>query len=97
MGIIIKPIITEKMTNLSEKYSRYGFRVVPTANKLEIKKAVEEMYNVKVASVNTARVEGKAKSRYTKTGILSGRDVSYKKAYVTLKEGEVIDFYSNIE
>ena len=97
MGIIIKPIITEKMTNLSEMCSRYGFRVVPTANKLEIKKAVEELYNVKVASVNTARVEGKAKSRYTKSGILSGRDVSYKKAYVTLKEGEVIDFYSNIE
>lgn len=97
MGIIIKPIITEKLTDLSGKYFRYGFRVVPTANKLEIKKAVEDLYGVKVASVNTARVEGKAKTRYTKSGILSGRDASYKKAYVTLKEGEVIDFYSNIE
>ncbi len=96
MGIIIKPIITEKVTNLSEKQSRYGFRVSPKANKIEIKKAVEEMYNVQVLSVNTIQVEGKAKCRYTKTGILRGRVASYKKAYVTLKEGEVIDFYSNI-
>ncbi len=96
MGIIIKPIITEKATNLGEKYSRYGFRVSPKANKLEIKKAIEEMYNVQVVSVNTMQVEGKAKCRYTKTGILKGNAPSYKKAYVTLKEGEVIDFYSNI-
>lgn len=97
MGIIIKPIISEKLTNLGESYSRYGFRVVPTANKLEIKKAVEELYGVKVLSVNTAIVEGKAKTRYTKSGILSGRNSSYKKAYVTLEKGQVIDFYSNIE
>ena len=97
MGIIIKPIITEKMTNLGEKYSRYGFRVVPTANKLEIKKAVEELYGVKVVAVNTSIVEGKAKTRYTKSGILSGRNSSYKKAYVTLEKGQVIDFYSNFE
>ncbi len=84
------------MTNQSEKFSRYGFRVSLTANKIEIKKAVEELYNVKVVAVNTARVEGKAKSRYTKTGILKGRQSSYKKAYVTLQDGDVIDFYSNI-
>ena len=96
MGIIIKPIITEKTTNQSESSSRYGFRVSPKANKLEIKKAVEEMYNVQVLSVNTCQVEGKAKARYTKTGILKGNAASYKKAYVTLKEGDVIDFYSNI-
>lgn len=96
MGIIIKPIITEKLTNLSEKYSRYGFRVSPDANKIEIAKAIESMYNVKVESVNTCQVEGKAKCRYTKTGVLKGRATSYKKAYVTLKEGDVIDFYSNI-
>ena len=96
MGIIIKPIITEKVTNLSEKYSRYGFRVSPKANKLEIKKAVEEMYGVTVLSVNTLQVEGKTKTRYTKTGILRGRENAYKKAFVTLKEGDVIDFYSNI-
>ncbi len=96
MSIIIKPIITEKLTNLGEKYSRYGFRVVPTASKPEIKKAVEALYNVTVVAVNTMQVEGKAKCRYTKTGILKGRAASYKKAYVTLKEGDVIDFYSNI-
>ncbi len=97
MGIIIKPIITEKLTNLGETQSRYGFRVVPTANKIEIKEAVEALYNVKVVAVNTVNVEGKAKTRYTKSGILSGRNANYKKAYVTLEKGQVIDFYSNIE
>lgn len=92
MSIIIKPILTEKTNSLGEKFSRYGFRVSLTANKIEIKKAIEDLYGVKVLSVNTARVEGKAKSRYTKTGILSGRTASYKKAYVTLEEGQVIDF-----
>lgn len=96
MGIIIKPIVTEKMASLGEKYSRYGFRVTPKANKLEIKKAVEEMYNVTVVSVNTLQVAGKNKSRYTKAGVINGRTAAYKKAFVTLKEGDVIDFYSNI-
>ncbi|MCB9017615.1 MAG: 50S ribosomal protein L23 [Prevotellaceae bacterium] len=96
MGIIIKPIVTEKMTSLGEKYSRYGFRVSPNANKLEIKKAIKDMYNVTVVSVNTLRVEGKKKSRYTKAGVINGKAPSYKKAFVTLKEGDVIDFYSNI-
>lgn len=96
MGIIIKPINTEKMQKLGENYSRYGFRVSPKANKLEIKKAVEEMYNVTVVSVNTCQVEGKNKSRYTKAGVINGKAASYKKAYVTLKDGDVIDFYSNI-
>lgn len=96
MGIIIKPIVTEKMASLGEKYSRYGFRVTPKANKFEIKKAVEEMYNVTVVSVNTLQVAGKNKSRYTKAGVINGRTAAYKKAFVTLKEGDVIDFYSNI-
>ena len=96
MSIIIKPVVTEKMTQMGEKYSRYGFRVSPDANKLEIKKAVEDTYNVTVESVNTMQVEGKAKSRYTKSGIIKGSAPSYKKAIVTLKKGEVIDFYSNI-
>ena len=96
MGIIKKPIVTEKMTNMGEKYSRYGFRVSPKANKLEIKDAVESMYNVSVESVNTIRVAGKNKSRYTKAGIIKGKSASYKKAIVTLKKGEVIDYYSNI-
>ena len=96
MSIIIKPIVTEKMTQLGEKYSRYGFRVSPNANKLEIKKAVEDLYSVTVESVNTMQVDGKAKSRFTKAGVIRGKTASYKKAIVTLKKGEVIDFYSNI-
>ena len=97
MGIIIKPIVTEKQTAVTEKMpNRYGFRVSPDANKLEIKKAVEEMYNVSVESVNTMNYSGKRKSRYTKSGIINGKQAAYKKAIVTLKEGEVIDFFSNI-
>ena len=76
--------------------NRFGFRVSPDANKLEIKKAVEEMYNVSVESVNTMNYSGKRKSRYTKSGIINGKQAAYKKAIVTLKEGEVIDFVSNI-
>lgn len=96
MAIIIKPIVTEKMTRISEKLNRYGFRVNPEANKPEIKKAVEEMYNVTVVSVNTINYKGKNKSRYTKSGLIQGKTSAYKKALVTLKEGESIDFYSNI-
>lgn len=96
MAIIIKPIVTEKMTAISEKMNRYGFRVQPSANKIEIKKAVEEMYGVKVDSVNTMNVSGKLKQRFTKAGLIKGQSASYKKAIVTLKEGETIDFYSNI-
>ena len=96
MAIIIKPIITEKMTEMGEKLNRYGFRVERTANKLEIKKAVEEMYNVTVVDVNTLIVAPKLKKRYTKSGVISGKSASYKKAIVTVAEGETIDFYSNI-
>ena len=97
MGIIIKPIVTEKQTAVTEKMpNRFGLRVSPDANKLEIKKAVEEMYNVSVESVNTMNYSGKRKSRYTKSGIINGKQAAYKKAIVTLKEGEVIDFFSNI-
>ena len=96
MAIIIKPIVTEKMTSISEKYNRFGFRVNPDANKSQIKKAVEEMYNVTVVSVNTMNYKGKNKSRYTKSGLIQGKTASYKKAWVTLKEGDTIDFFSNI-
>jgi large subunit ribosomal protein L23 len=97
MGIIIKPIVTEKQTAITEKMpNRFGFRVSPKANKLEIKKAIEEMYNVSVVSVNTMNFSGKVKSRYTKSGVISGRQDSFKKAIVTLKEGDTIDFFSNI-
>ncbi|MFV0470520.1 MAG: 50S ribosomal protein L23 [Paludibacteraceae bacterium] len=96
MAIIIKPIVTEKMNQLGDKLNRYGFRVQKDANKIEIRKAVEEMYNVTVTDVNTLIVAPKAKSRYTKTGFVKGATPAYKKAIVTLKEGDKIDFYSNI-
>jgi large subunit ribosomal protein L23 len=96
MKIIIKPIVTEKMTELGEKLNRYGFVVDKRANKLQIKDAVEELYNVTVKEVNTMVYGGKTKSRYTKSGVITGRTNSYKKAIVTLADGETIDFYSNI-
>ena len=96
MGIIIKPIVTEKMTVQGEKLNRYGFIVSRDANKLEIKAAVEQMYNVTVASVNTINYHGKKKSRYTKAGMLNGRANHFKKAYVTLAGEDKIDFYANI-
>jgi large subunit ribosomal protein L23 len=96
MNILIKPIVTEKMTAQGEDFNRYGFVVAKDANKLQIKQAVEELYDVKVAEVNTMRYAGKRKQRYTKSGISVGKTPAYKKAVVTLAEGEVIDFYSNI-
>ena len=96
MGILIKPIVTEKMTEQAEKLNRYGFIVDRKANKLQIKKAVEEFYNVTVKDVNTMNYHGKRRSRYTKSGILRGRDNHFKKAYVTLEGNDKIDFYSNI-
>ena len=96
MGIIIKPIVTEKLTNLGEKFNRYGFIVDRDANKLQIKAAVEQMYNVNVASVNTVNYHGKRKQRYSKSGLLRGRMNHFKKAYVALAGDEKIDFYSNI-
>ncbi len=97
MGIIVKPLVTEKMTAITEKYAnRFGFIVRPEADKLAIKKAVEAMYNVTVVRVNTMNYMGKRKTRYTRSGIIKGRKNAFKKAIVTLKEGETIDFYSNI-
>jgi large subunit ribosomal protein L23 len=96
MNILIKPIVTEKMTAQAEEFNRYGFVVEKSANKLEIKLAVEELYDVKVSEVNTMRYAGKRKQRSTKSGVSIGKTGSYKKAVVTLAEGEVIDFYSNI-
>ena len=96
MGIIVKPLVTDKMTAITEKLNRFGFIVRPGANKLEIKKEVEALYNVTVVSVNTMNYSGKNKSRYTRSGIINGRTNAFKKAIVTLKEGDTIDFYSNI-
>lgn len=96
MDIILKPVVTEKMNLKGETLKQYGFIVDKRANKVQIKKAVEELYGVNVESVNTMLYAGKQKSRFTKTGIVRGRKNSYKKAIVTLREGETIDFYSNI-
>ena len=84
------------MTSQGDKFNRYGFIVSRSANKIEIKRAVEELYGVTVEAVNTMRYGGKVKTRYTKSGMLSGKAVSTKKAIVTLAEGNTIDFYSNI-
>ena len=97
MGFIIKPLVTEKLTKLTDKYpNRCGFIVRPEANKLQIKEEVEALYKVKVEDVNTMRYSGKRSSRYTRAGLIRGKKPAYKKAIVTLKEGEAIDFYSNI-
>lgn len=97
MGCIIKPLVTEKMNSITEKFpNRFGFIVLPDANKLEIKKEIESLYNVTVLDVNTSNYLGKDKSRYTRKGFTKGRANSFKKAIVTLKEGDTIDFYSNI-
>ena len=96
MGYIVKPLVTEKMTKITEKQNKFGFIVRPEANKIEIAKEVEALYNVTVTDVNTSVYAGKNKSRYTKAGLIKGRTNAFKKAIVTLKEGETIDFYSNI-
>jgi large subunit ribosomal protein L23 len=95
MSILKRPLVTEKVSSLNEK-GKYGFIVNADANKVEIKQAVEKQYGVNVERVNTMNVMGKKKTRYTKTGILAGRRPGYKKAIVTLAQGEVIDFYSNV-
>jgi large subunit ribosomal protein L23 len=95
MSILRRPLVTEKVSALNEK-GKYGFIVDINANKVEIKLAVEKMYGVNVERVNTMSVMGKQKVRYTKAGVLAGRKPNYKKAIVTLAQGEVIDFYNNV-
>ncbi len=94
--VLIKPILTEKANAQQEKLARYAFKVARKANKLEIKRAVESFYGVNVTKVNTVVVPGKAKSRFTKSGVISGRKPAYKKAFVTVADGETIDLYSSI-
>ena len=96
MKFSIEPIVTERANNLSEKLNRYTFRVSPKANKHQIQMMVEHLYGVKVVAVNTMNYSGKNKSRYTKAGLIRGTENAYKKAIVTLAEGEKIDFYSNL-
>ncbi len=94
--VLIKPVLSEKVNKQTEKSNRYAFIVGRKANKLEIKKAVEQFYGVQVKEVNTAVMPGKAKSRNTKAGVVSGRKPAKKKAYVTVAEGETIDLYGTV-
>ena len=96
MDFQIKPIVTEKATAASEKLNCYTFKVSPGANKFQIKDIVEKLYNVRVEKVNIANYAGKRKQRYTKGGLIRGRQDAFKKAYVTVAEGQTIDYYSNI-
>lgn len=94
--VLIKPVLSEKVNRLSEKYNRYTFVVNRKANKLEIKKAVEEFYGITVENVNTINVPSKVKQRNTKAGLLTGRKPAKKKAIVTVAEGDTIDLYGNV-
>jgi len=96
MSIIIKPVLTEKMTQHGEKFNRYGFYVATKANKIQIREAVEKMYNVTVTDIRTMNTPGKVKSRMKRSGIQRARVHKFKKAVVALKQGDAIDFYSNI-
>ena len=94
--VLIKPILTEKANGQQDKLRRYAFKVARKANKLEIKNAVQEFYGVNVIDVNTSVVPGKNKTRYTKKGFVKGQKQAYKKAMVTVAEGENIDLYTAI-
>ncbi len=94
--VLIKPVITEKANNQQDKLKRFAFKVDRKANKLEIKRAVESFYGVTVEDVNTLIVPGKNKTRFTKAGYIKGVKKGYKKALVTLAEGDTIDLYANI-
>ena len=96
MDINIRPISTEKATELSEKLNRYVFAVSPDANEFQIKDIVEKLYNVRVTKVNIANYAGKRKQRWTKSGLLKGSSAAFKKAYVTVAEGQTIDYYSKL-
>ncbi|RZJ34951.1 MAG: 50S ribosomal protein L23 [Flavobacterium sp.] len=97
MSIIIKPIITEKITKESEVTNRYGFVVAKSANKVQIKQAVESAYGVTIVNVNTMNVRPDRTTKYTKSGLISGKTNAYKKAVVQVQEGETIDFYNNVQ
>jgi large subunit ribosomal protein L23 len=96
MSILKKPLVTEKFTAISDKLNKVSFVVAKTATKTEIKQAVESIYNVNVVNVNTMIYAGKSKTRFTKRGYFSGRKASFKKAVITLQEGQKIDFFANI-
>lgn len=95
-NVIVKPIVTERLTEEAEKFNRYGFVVAKSANKIEIREAVEKMYNVSVAGVRTMNYMGKKSNRFTTSGMIRGKKADYKKAIVTVSKGDSIDFYEGI-
>jgi len=95
-NVLIKPLLTEKVTGLTEELNQFGFVVDRKANKVEIKKAIKEMYGVDAVSINTMIIPGKSKVKYTKSGVAKGRTSATKKAIVTLAEGDTIDFFNNL-
>ena len=96
MAIMIKPVVTEKANAISEKGNRYTFKVSPEMSKSQIIALIEELYDVKVTGISTMNYDGKKKQRYTKSGLLRGKVAAFKKAIVTIAEGQTIDFYSNL-
>ena len=96
MNILFKPIITEKASKISERLNQYTFLVDKRSNKIQIKKAVEDIHDVKVENVSTINYGSERKKRYTKNGIQNGKSNSIKKAIVKLAEGDKIDFYDNL-
>jgi large subunit ribosomal protein L23 len=94
--ILIKPLITEKMTNLTADTGKYGFIVNPHSNKIEIAKAVEKKFNVHVVSVRTINHPGKTKTQFRKSGRFTGKTSKFKKAIITLKEGEKIELFEQV-
>lgn len=96
MTIKIIPVVTEKANAISEKGNRYTFKVSPDANKYQIISAIEQIYDVKVTGISTMNYDGKKKQRYTKSGLRKGKVAAFKKAVVTIAEGQTIDFYSNL-
>ena len=96
MSIIIKPILTEKMMAATEEFNRYGFVVDKRANKIEIKKAIKELFGVEVLAVRTMNYAPERKTRYTRSGVVTGKTNAYKKAIVEIADGQSIDFYNNI-
>ena len=95
-NVLVKPLITEKMNDLSEGQSKYGFVVDVNANKIEIAKALKAKFDVDAVAINTIKMKGKRKSQFTRKGRFEGKTPSYKKAIVTLKEGQTIDLFGEV-
>ncbi len=95
-NILIRPIVTEKMNDIQEQTGQYGFVVDVRANKIEIGKAIKEKFDVDVVSVNTIKYKGKTKTQFTRKGRFTGNTSRYKKAFITLKEGQTIDIFGEV-